>query len=331
MKSSQVLSEFNELPLYLSSRIFEALLDSISNTLNNYDKADLAAECGIDIKELMSGKDRSISFEKLNTLLVFCRLRYNNESFFYRVGHELSEAHYYAIGKIITFLNSSESLTSASDQLLIDEQNFSQMVLKKREDNLHIDFTLHQICLDEFKNITLPVLSLFQGFCDRIMFEIFAHPRGHVLEKNESSLHLSYNIFADTDVSLIKYVDPSQLYAFRLDSYLSQTFEKSILDEISFYLTRDICFSIEEIAEKLNLSVRSLQRKLKEQRQTFSGIKEGLRKELVVTYFKDTSLSINEISDKMGYSERSAFERAFRKWFDSNPKSYRDKIFDLED
>ena len=79
----------------------------------------------------------------------------------------------------------------------------------------------------------------------------------------------------------------------------------------------------ERIATTLNMSKRTLSRKLVEDGTRFSSLLLELRKELTDRYIRDTKYSITEIAFMLGYAETSAFSRAFRHWFDTSPSNYR--------
>lgn len=87
--------------------------------------------------------------------------------------------------------------------------------------------------------------------------------------------------------------------------------------------------NLEQIAYTLNLSVRSLQRRLSEQQQTFQQVLAKTRQHLAVQYLKDLSLSLNDISFLLGYSEQSAFQRAFKQWTQKTPQQVRQQLTTL--
>ena len=86
---------------------------------------------------------------------------------------------------------------------------------------------------------------------------------------------------------------------------------------------------IEEIAECLNLSVRTVQRKLQDYDTSYSQVLDAIRKELALTYLRQTQNSALYISERLGFSEQSAFQRAFKRWTGNTPKKYRLQIIDL--
>jgi AraC-like DNA-binding protein len=81
--------------------------------------------------------------------------------------------------------------------------------------------------------------------------------------------------------------------------------------------------SIEKVAASLDLSERTLQRRLGECGATFNELVERMRFELSQRYLRQDHLSLTEIGYLLGYSELSAFSRAFRRWAGVSPIEYR--------
>ncbi|MFQ5935038.1 MAG: AraC family transcriptional regulator [Acidiferrobacterales bacterium] len=79
----------------------------------------------------------------------------------------------------------------------------------------------------------------------------------------------------------------------------------------------------ESIAKALNVSTRSLQRKLKQEGTTYKQLLEQTRRELAAQYVKQSQLSINEITFLLGFSEPANFSRAFKRWTGLSPSEYR--------
>ena len=84
--------------------------------------------------------------------------------------------------------------------------------------------------------------------------------------------------------------------------------------------------TIETVAFNMNMSVRALQRKLKEENKTFKDVTESLKKELAFSYMKKSDLSIKEVADLLDYSDTSAFTRSFKSWTGQTPSKYRTSI-----
>lgn len=77
------------------------------------------------------------------------------------------------------------------------------------------------------------------------------------------------------------------------------------------------------VARGLNLSPRTLQRKLREEGTTYKNLLEETRRELANQYIENSRLSINEITYLLGFSEPSNFTRAFKRWHGVSPTAYR--------
>jgi AraC-like DNA-binding protein len=77
------------------------------------------------------------------------------------------------------------------------------------------------------------------------------------------------------------------------------------------------------VARKIALSPRTLQRRLKEQSLDFKGLVDDTRRRFSLNYLKDPQHTLTEIAYLLGYSEVSAFNRAFKRWTGTTPVSYR--------
>jgi AraC-like DNA-binding protein len=80
---------------------------------------------------------------------------------------------------------------------------------------------------------------------------------------------------------------------------------------------------IEAIAKRLSVSVRKLQMKLKEEGTGYRTLLDGLRKDLAIKYLQQEAISISEIAYLLGFSETSAFHRAFKRWTKRTPDKFR--------
>lgn len=80
---------------------------------------------------------------------------------------------------------------------------------------------------------------------------------------------------------------------------------------------------LEDIAEQMGMTSWSLQRRLREQGLSFSTLVDSLRRELAIYYLRQQQLPISELAPLLGYSETSAFSRAFRRWFGVSPRQWR--------
>jgi len=110
------------------------------------------------------------------------------------------------------------------------------------------------------------------------------------------------------------------------DKRLNHLVEKLPVEIITQYIANQLPHGvpeIEEAAQNLQMSVRTLQRKLSEHQLTFSGLIDSIRQALAISYLTNTDTKIIYISQLLGFSEQSAFQRAFKRWTQTTPKQFR--------
>jgi AraC-like DNA-binding protein len=81
--------------------------------------------------------------------------------------------------------------------------------------------------------------------------------------------------------------------------------------------------SEEDTAKQLHMSPRTLQRKLAEARLTYQQLVDDTRKDLALRYIDDAKRSLGDITFALGFSQPSAFTRAFKRWTGLSPTDYR--------
>ncbi len=84
--------------------------------------------------------------------------------------------------------------------------------------------------------------------------------------------------------------------------------------------------SIGHIAEELNLSKRTLQRRLQQQGISFAELRDQLRFHYSIDYLVKQHLSIDSISASLDFSDRTSFTNAFKRWTGLSPSTFR-KLF----
>lgn len=72
--------------------------------------------------------------------------------------------------------------------------------------------------------------------------------------------------------------------------------------------------SIEIAASHLNMTTRSLQRKLKEEQTSYRQVTNAFKKKLAETILNRQDFRIGEVANILGYSDSSAFRKALKKW-----------------
>jgi len=108
--------------------------------------------------------------------------------------------------------------------------------------------------------------------------------------------------------------------------YLARTERADIVNQVYNKLLKFLperTYTEEIVAEDLNISLRSLQRKLQDKGSSYDSILQGLRRELALQLINDQQLSMDEIGQFLGFSNRSNFGRAFKRWTGVTPAAYR--------
>jgi AraC-like DNA-binding protein len=77
------------------------------------------------------------------------------------------------------------------------------------------------------------------------------------------------------------------------------------------------------VADELGIAPGSLHRLLKSQGTSFQRLFDDTRRRLAHRYLFESSLTLTDIAQRVGYSELSAFSRAARRWFGASPRSIR--------
>jgi len=83
--------------------------------------------------------------------------------------------------------------------------------------------------------------------------------------------------------------------------------------------------TIDIVAQRLNMSVRTLQRRLTDEGLTFRTVLTRAQTEVAQNYLRDTTLSIAQIAAQLGYADRTSFDLAFSNWTGTSPRRYRDE------
>jgi AraC-like DNA-binding protein len=79
----------------------------------------------------------------------------------------------------------------------------------------------------------------------------------------------------------------------------------------------------ERLADELNMTPATMRRRLHEEGESYQSIKDQLRRDLAISFLSHSSRSVMDIALELGFSERSAFHRAFRKWTGASPGEFR--------
>jgi AraC-like DNA-binding protein len=80
--------------------------------------------------------------------------------------------------------------------------------------------------------------------------------------------------------------------------------------------------SMDRIARDLGMSRQTLYRRLKDEGVTFAQVHDELRRRMAMDYLSARKVSVGETAYLLGFSEASAFVRAFRRWTGASPTAW---------
>ena len=160
---------------------------------------------------------------------------------------------------------------------------------------------------------------------DVSMLEKHFGPSLH-FEQPVSALHYSWEAldYPQLHVSTRFYDAVAEDFStyFSDNSSSQDPFSRGLHSAIRSQLPQGEC-SIDSIASELNMSRRTLQRRLKDRDTNFQQLVQGVKSSLARRYLQDKSLSIIEIAFLLGYGDPSSFSAAFKSWSGLTPTEYR--------
>jgi len=83
------------------------------------------------------------------------------------------------------------------------------------------------------------------------------------------------------------------------------------------------CPAVEDIAARMHMSPRTLQRRLQDEGSGYQELLNDVRRELALHHLGEKEKSISEVAFLLGFSEVSTFHRAFKRWSGQTPAEFR--------
>lgn len=104
---------------------------------------------------------------------------------------------------------------------------------------------------------------------------------------------------------------------------LSKLVKELLFDEVQGF------FNMKEVADKLYLSERTLQRQLAQENTTFQALTDEARERESKKLLSQRENSIADVSEKLGYADVTHFTRAFKRWTTQTPKQFRHTVYQI--
>lgn len=204
---------------------------------------------------------------------------------------------------------------SSSGQVIPELLN----ILKTNENSaeLKIELPLNRAFLKLTRKSRQVFEKIMHGFLDRLSVGLFGAKSKTVSFDDQGVKILIIEPLGAAN-EIIESIEPNRYNYIHLINLLLPKEEITLIARITKLLVRDIGFSLEEISTHLHTSKRSIQRALKQEGKSFQLLKDETRKILLRSYVNKGIHKIDELADLLAYSERSSFEKAYKKWYGSN-------------
>ena len=286
------LEKFILLTRYTSGTMQDELhgLLQFPHRLGHFRSMALSAIHGGSLGEAMQ---RCVDFSNLFENSFVYKLHKNNQYAQYSItridGHKIQNA--FAVESILTVMH-----------------RFAGWLINERiiPDQVGVDFSMPQHA-EEYQHVFYgaPILYKQEFSCLRFPVSYLDRP------------------IVQTETNLNSYIRraPMDLYL-PLNAAGQLTLEIRSLVEKSFTLYNQPP-SLDDISHILSLNPQTLRRYLKKEGSSFHQIKGQVRRDIAINFLGGNELSIEEISEKSGYTEPSAFIRAFKMWTGFTPLQFR--------
>ena len=166
----------------------------------------------------------------------------------------------------------------------------------------------------------------------------FHHPAPKTLRHHQAYFNCPVHFGADQDAMLLSHQslkEPNILGDEGITQFLVSHLNKELAeidkapslrqqakDAIARSLSEGVP-KMEQIARRLGVSVRSFHRRLADQGTRFQALREETRREIAIAMLGEERYALSEIAFLTGFSEQSAFTRAFKRWTGTPPATYR--------
>ena len=154
--------------------------------------------------------------------------------------------------------------------------------------------------------IMFPSNLSFNQIANRLVFDV--HYLDKTLVRSEQELN-QYLENAPADVMTI----PGS------ETILEAQIERIVSQRASNQLIFPL---IQDLADELGMSSQTLHRRLKDSATSYQKIKDNLRRNFAITKLVHEKLSVEQVSEAVGFKESRSFTRAFKHWTGLSPREY---------
>lgn len=174
-------------------------------------------------------------------------------------------------------------------------------------------------------------------------FVTFALPYTSDMERLDEYFKIPVSLGAEVDSICFRYADTIEPYAganaqlvkineYVINQYMSQLQKNDISSRVLLQIHLMLPKGepkLTDVASQLNLSPRTLQRRLEQEGRAFNVLLDQGKKNLAHDLLAHSDTAVTEISFLLGFSDPSNFSRACKRWFGCSPVQYRQRSLKL--
>ena len=281
-----------------------------------------------------------ISLKSYNTLLQYAQNTLNEPIFGFKLGQQIRTADFGVLGYLI---ESSNNLASAISALLTYDSlvaDIGKTEFEQQDDIAVIRWLPDENCSQQviLRNMTAWVSVIRQLLNPELSPSAISFTQS-LSYTDKKTLAIWFNCPIETDAKFNQIVFPSSFLTlpFKTDNNQIHLVLEQVSDQqLSRYKSQQLLTekvnhilmakndledcSLIRTASALNMTARTLQRHLKHENTTFAHLFETERKRRIMLYIGKHPLG--DIATKLGFSDQSSFNRAFKRWFGYSPLSY---------
>jgi AraC-like DNA-binding protein len=183
----------------------------------------------------------------------------------------------------------------------------------------------------------LHILRLLTGHTFRPIKVLYRYPRITNVSEHERIFRCTPLFNQPSNCILFSLKDVSQPivgYNQELHDILKNLLETELLknekqlafsDQVKHIILKNYHFSfplLEDVAALMHITPRTLQRKLQEEQTSFRVLEDEIKKEIAINLLTNAHLTITDVALKLGYADRSSFQRAFKQWTGKTPSAF---------
>ncbi|MFK7831178.1 MAG: AraC family transcriptional regulator [Congregibacter sp.] len=154
----------------------------------------------------------------------------------------------------------------------------------------------------------------------------YLFPAQHVFEAQSLSFSFPRH-FLDRAVEQSRSTLDSFMYSCPEELFSQPKVDFSIASDLMRVLRQSFASGfppLEQSAEQLHMTQRTLMRRLKSEGTSYQQLKDRVRRDRAMVLLKNRQLSVSDVAEAVGYSDAAVFARSFRKWTGTSPREFRD-------